>query len=40
MHKLICGALGHKIFIEGKNLARDKKLLRLYSKTLDSITQN
>lgn len=40
MHKLICGALGHKIFIEDKNLARDKKLLKLYSKTLDSITEN
>lgn len=26
MHKLICAALGHKIFIEGKNLARDKKI--------------
>lgn len=37
MHKLICGALGHKIFIEDKNLARDKKLPKLYSKTLDSI---
>lgn len=40
MYKLICGALGHKIFIDDKNLARDKKLLKLYSKTLDSITEN
>lgn len=39
-HKLICGGLGHKLFIEDKNLARDKKLLKLYSKTLDSITEN
>lgn len=40
MHKIICGTLGHKIFIEDKNLARDKKSLKLYSTTLDSITEN
>lgn len=28
IHKLICDALGHEIFIEDKNLARDKKITK------------